>query len=721
MNKNSIDLMAMARGECDTPNDLPPMNTEATAEPSANKLTPSPQLCQGLGSIACAGCPMLRLCQERQALLKEQQDTAPSADLPASEQSWTPPELTGVEQPPSASYLGALLADDDRLIVAMPSAPRPATQGCSRSETTDPYTPGYSLFTPREVGGTPAPTRAATKPVSVSPLHSATRAFSTAISSAAARPAVPDRSPWLAYRFFDRRHSSSSEAGRSSLRMATQETQEEGLVDVNITDPVNTAQIVADSHPVDTQSHSAIALDTVAVTSAPYSQHPLERQSEPLLQNPLRPHSFSESAVAITPPPDQYAPQQPVVNLQPLQRPHEVATTEESVSQAPNKPILAVTPDTAGLQPSLPSHTMTSPQPRTTPQPREKLSDNYTTHDIEDRQAQLTDGPIEATHSLTPPPPQPTWVARTASQYNKLFDQSIRQASPVVVDSTTSSRADRPVAVAGQVSPTSKATQAAQQVPPASMKQPFVFDSIQLADIQKTQPVLTEKNITKQPVNITTKQSHQSTTFEQILPATPPRQRSIAADHYEASQPAVVTSEQGSLPSDNHTLPSQQLTFSSSSVIPPMPQLAYQEKVPPHADDAIAHIQPAPPHSSSVIQKTYVSDDISYDEPQPPVNRSDNQVSDYLGSEQEVVQSVWRADQVKSSLVEEIVEEIETAPLPDDSDQVVSGSSPYDQRPPESPLANTQAGGFWGLMNRLVGVVAVCVAMRQRQLPRHRA
>ena len=173
MSKNSIDLMAMARGECDTPNDLPPMNTEATAEPLANKLTLSPQLCQGLGSIACAGCPMLRLCQERQALLKEQQDTAPSADLPASEPSWTPPEMTGVEQPPSASYLGALLADDDRLIVAMPLAPRPATQRYSRSETTDPYTPGYSLFTPREVEKAPAPTRAATKPVSVSPLHSA--------------------------------------------------------------------------------------------------------------------------------------------------------------------------------------------------------------------------------------------------------------------------------------------------------------------------------------------------------------------------------------------------------------------------------------------------------------------------------------------------------------------------------------------------------------------
>ena len=715
MSKNSIDLMAMARGECDTPNDLAPMNTEATAEPLANKLTPSPQLCQGLGSIACAGCPMLRLCQERQALLKEQQDTAPSADLPASEPSWTPPELTGVEQPPSASYLGALLADDDRLIVAMPSVPRPATQRYSRSETTDPYTPGYSLFTPREVGEAPAPTRAATKSVSVSPLHSATRAFSTAISSATDRSAVPDRSPWLAYRFFDWRHSSSSEASRSSLRMATQETQE-GLVGINITDSVNTAQIVADSHPADTQPHNATALDTAAVTSVPYSRHSLERQNEPLPQNPLRPHSFSESAVAITPPSDQYAPQQPVINLQPFQRPHEVAATEESALQAPNKPILAVTPDTAGLfQPSLLSHTMTPPQPRTTPQLREKLSDNYTIHDIEDRQAQSTDSPIEVTHSLTPPPPQPTWVARTASQYNKLFDQSIRQVSPVAVDSTTSSRANQPAAVAGQVSPTSKATQTAQQVLPVSMKQPFVFDSIQPADTQKTQPVLTEKNFTKQPVKITTKQSHQSTNFEQILPTTPPCQRSIAADHYEASQPAVATSEQGSLPSDNHTLPSQQLTFSSPSAIPPMPQLAYQAEVLPPTDEAIAHIQPAPPHSSSVIQETYASDDISYDEPQPPVNRSDNQVSpDYLGSEQEVVQSVWRADQVKSSLVEEI----EIAPLPDDSDQVMSGSSPYDQRPPESPLANTQAGGFWGLMNRLVGVVAVCVAMRQRQYRR---
>ena len=717
MSKNSIDLMAMARGECDTPNDLPPMNTEATAEPSANKLTSSPQLCQGLGSIACAGCPMLRLCQERQALLKEQQDTAPSADLPASEQLWTPPESTGVEQPPSASYLGVLLADDDRLIVAMPSAPRPATQGYSRSETTDPYTPGYSLFTPREVEKAPAPTRAATKPVSVSPLHSATRASSTVVSSATDRSAVPDRSPWLAYRFFDRRHSSSSEASRSSLRMATQETRE-GLVDVNITDAVNTAQIVADSHPADTQPHNVIALDTAAVTSVPYSRHSLERQSEPLLQNPLRSHSFSESAVAITPPSDQYAPQQPVVNLQPLQRPHEVAATEESVSQAINKPILAVTPDTAGLQPSLPSHTMMPPQPHTTPQSREELSENYTTHDIEYRQAQSTDSPIESTRSLTPPPPQPTWAARTASQYDKLFDQSIRQASPVVVDSTTSSRADQPVAVAGQVSPTSKATQAAQQVLPASMKQPFVFDSIQPAETQKTQPVLTEKNFTKQLVKIITKQSHQPTTFEQILPATPPRQRSMVADHYEANQSAVATPEQGSLPSDNHTLPSQQLTFSSPSAIPPMPQLAYQAEVPPHADDAIAHIQPAPPHSSSVIQENYASDDISYNEPQLPVNRSDNQVSpDYLGSEQEVAQSVRRADQVKSSLVEEI----ETAPLPDDSDQVMSGSSPYDQRPPESSLANTQAGGFWGLMNRLVGVVAVCVAMRQRQLPRHRA
>ena len=145
-----------------------------------------------------------------------------------------------------------------------------------------------------------------------------------------------------------------------------------------------------------------------------------------------------------------------------------------------------------------------------------------------------------------------------------------------------------------------------------------------------------------------------------------------------------------------------------------MPQLAYQAEVPPRADDAIAHIQPAPPHSSSVIQEIYASDDISYNEPQLPVNRSDNQVSDYLGSEQEVAQSVWRADQVKPSFVEEI----EIAPLPDDSDQVVSSSSPYDQRPPESPLANTQAGGFWGLMNRLVGVVAVCVAMRQRQYRR---
>lgn len=677
MSKNSIDLMAMARGECDTPNDLAPMNTEATAEPLANKLTPSPQLCQGLGSIACAGCPMLRLCQERQAFLKEQQDTAPSADLPASEPSWTPPELTGVEQPPSASYLGALLADDDRLIVAMPSVPRPATQEYSRSETTDPYTPGYSLFTPREVEKAPAPTRAATKPVSVSPLHSATRASSTAIFSATDRSAVPDRSPWLAYRFFDRRHSSSSEASRSSLRMATQETQE-GLVGINITDSVNTAQIVADSHPADTQPHNATALDTAAVTSVPYSRHSLERQSEPLPQNPLRPHSFSESAVAIT-------------------------------------------PDTAGLQPSLLSYTMMPPQPHTTPHPREELSDNYTTHDIEDRQIQSTDSPIESTRSLTPPPPQPTWAARTASQYDKLFDQSIRQASPVVVDSTTSSRADQPVAVAGQVSPTSKATQTAQQVPPASMKQPFVFDSIQPADTQKTQPVLTEENITKQPVKIITKQSHQLTTFEQISPATPPRQRSMVADHYEANQPAVATPEQGSLPSDNHTLPSQQLTFSSPSAIPPMPQLAYQAEVPPPTDDAIAHIQPAPPHSSSVIQETYASDDISYDEPQPPVNRSDNQVSpDYLGSEQKVVQSVWRADQVKSSLVEEIVEEIEIAPLPDDSDQVMSGSSPYDQRPPESPLANNQAGGFWGLMNRLVGVVAVCVAMRQRQY-RHRA
>ncbi len=714
MSKNSIDLMAMARGECDTPNDLAPMNTEATAEPSANKLTLSPQLCQGLGSIACAGCPMLRLCQERQSLLKEQQDAALSADLPASEPSWTPPEMTGVEQPPSASYLGALLADDDRLIVAMPLAPRPATQRYSRSETTDPYTPGYSLFTPREVEKAPAPTRAATKPVSVSPLHSATRAFSTAISSATDRPAVPDRSPWLAYRFFDWRHSSSSEASRSSLRMATQETRE-GLVDVNITDSVNTAQIVADSHPADTQPHNATALDTAAVTSVPYSRHSLERQSEPLPQNPLRPHSFSESAVAITPPPDQHAPQQPVINLQPLQRPHEVAATEESALQAINKPILAVTPDTAGLQPSLLSYTMMPPQPHTTPQPREELSENYTTHDIKEHEAQLTDGPIESIRSLTPPPPQPTWAARTASQYDKLFDQSIRQASPVVVDSTTSSRADQPVAVAGQVSPTSKATQTAQQVPPASMKQPFVFDSIQPAETQKTQPVLTEENFTKQPVKITTKQSHQSTTFEQISPATPPRQRSMVADHYEANQPAVATPEQGSLPSDNHTLPSQQLTFSSPSAIPPMPQLAYQAEVPPHADDAIAHIQPAPPHSSSVIQETYASDDISYDEPQPPVNRSDNQVSpDYLGSEQEVVQSVWRADQVKSSLVEEI----EIAPLPDDSDQVVSGSSPYDQRPPESPLANTQAGGFWGLMNRLVGVVAVCVAMRQRQYRR---
>ena len=673
MSKNSIDLMAMARGECDTPNDLAPMNTEATAEPLANKLTPSPQLCQGLGSIACAGCPMLRLCQERQAFLKEQQDTAPSADLPASEPSWTPPELTGVEQPPSASYLGALLADDDRLIVAMPSVPRPATQEYSRSETTDPYTPGYSLFTPREVEKAPAPTRAATKPVSVSPLHSATRASSTAIFSATDRSAVPDRSPWLAYRFFDRRHSSSSEASRSSLRMATQETQE-GLVGINITDSVNTAQIVADSHPADTQPHNATALDTAAVTSVPYSRHSLERQSEPLPQNPLRPHSFSESAVAIT-------------------------------------------PDTAGLQPSLLSYTMMPPQPHTTPHPREELSDNYTTHDIEDRQIQSTDSPIESTRSLTPPPPQPTWAARTASQYDKLFDQSIRQASPVVVDSTTSSRADQPVAVAGQVSPTSKATQTAQQVPPASMKQPFVFDSIQPADTQKTQPVLTEENITKQPVKIITKQSHQLTTFEQISPATPPRQRSMVADHYEANQPAVATPEQGSLPSDNHTLPSQQLTFSSPSAIPPMPQLAYQAEVPPPTDDAIAHIQPAPPHSSSVIQETYASDDISYDEPQPPVNRSDNQVSpDYLGSEQKVVQSVWRADQVKSSLVEEI----EIAPLPDDSDQVMSGSSPYDQRPPESPLANNQAGGFWGLMNRLVGVVAVCVAMRQRQY-RHRA
>ena len=675
MSKNSIDLMAMARGECDTPNDLAPMNTEATAEPLANKLTPSPQLCQGLGSIACAGCPMLRLCQERQAFLKEQQDTAPSADLPASEPSWTPPELTGVEQPPSASYLGALLADDDRLIVAMPSVPRPATQEYSRSETTDPYTPGYSLFTPREVEKAPAPTRAATKPVSVSPLHSATRASSTAIFSATDRSAVPDRSPWLAYRFFDRRHSSSSEASRSSLRMATQETQE-GLVGINITDSVNTAQIVADSHPADTQPHNATALDTAAVTSVPYSRHSLERQSEPLLQNPLRPHSFSESAVAIT-------------------------------------------PDTAGLQPSLLSYTMMPPQPHTTPHPREELSDNYTTHDIEDRQIQSTDSPIESTRSLTPPPPQPTWAARTASQYDKLFDQSIRQASPVVVDSTTSSRADQPVAVAGQVSPTSKATQTAQQVPPASMKQPFVFDSIQPADTQKTQPVLTEENITKQPVKIITKQSHQLTTFEQISPATPPRQRSMVADHYEANQPAVATPEQGSLPSDNHTLPSQQLTFSSPSAIPPMPQLAYQAEVPPPTDDAIAHIQPAPPHSSSVIQETYASDDISYDEPQPPVNRSDNQVlPDYLGGEQEVVQSVWRADQVKSSLVEEIVEEIEIAPLPDDSDQVMSGSSPYDQRPPESPLANNQAGGFWGLMNRLVGVVAVCVAMRQRQYRR---
>ena len=715
MSKNSIDLMAMARGECDTPNDLAPMNTEATAEPLANKLTPSPQLCQGLGSIACAGCPMLRLCQERQAFLKEQQDTAPSADLPASEPSWTPPELTGVEQPLSDGYLGALLADDDRLIVAMPSVPRPAIQEYSRSETTDPYTPGYSLFTPREVEKTPAPTRAATKPVS--PLHSATRAFSTAVSSATDRSAVPDRSPWLAYRFFDRRHSSSSEASRSSLRMATQETRE-GLVGINITDPVNTAQIVADSHPADTQPHNVIALDTAAVTSVPYSQHSLERQNEPLPQNPLRPHLFSQSAVATTPPPDQYAPQQPVINLQPLQRSHEVAATEESVLQAINKPILADTPDTAGLQPSLLSHTMTPPQPRTTPQPREELSDNYTTHDIEDRQVQSTDSPIEATHSLTPPPPQPTWVARTASQYNKLFDQSIRQASPVVVDSTTSSRADQSVAVAGQVSPTSKATHTAQQVPPASMKQPFVFDSIQPADTQKTQPVLTEKNITKQSVKITTKQSYQSTTFEQILPATPPRQRSIAADHYEASQPAVATPEQGSLPSDNHTLPSQQLTSSSLSVIPPMPQLVYQAEVLPPTDEAIAHIQPAPPHSS-VIQETYSSDDISYDESQLPVSHSDNQVSpDYLGSEQEVAQSVWRADQVKSSLVEEIVEEIEIAPLPDDSDQVMSGSSPYDQRPPESPLANTQAGGFWGLMNRLVGVVAVCVAMRQRQYRR---
>ena len=715
MSKNSIDLMAMARGECDTPNDLAPMNTEATAEPSANKLTPSPQLCQGLGSIACAGCPMLRLCQERQAFLKEQQDTAPSADLPASEPSWTPPELTGVEQPLSDSYLGALLADDDRLIVAMPLAPRPAPQEYSRSETTDPYTPGYSLFTPREVGETPAPTRAATKPVSVSPLHSATRAFSTAVSSATDRSAVPDRSSWLAYRFFDWRHSSSSEAGRSSLRMATQETRE-GLVDVNITDTVNTAQIVADSHPADTQPHNATALDTAAVTSVPYPQHPLERQSEPLLQNPLRPHSFSESAVAITPPPDQYTPQQPVINLQPLQRPHEVATTEESVPQAINKPILAVTPDTAGLfQPSLLSHTMTPPQPCTTPQPREELSDNYTTHDIEDRQVQSTDNPIESTRSLTPPPPQPTWAARTASQYDKLFDQSIRQASPVVVDSTTSSRADQPVAVAGQVSPTSKATQTAQQVPPASMKQPFVFDSIQPADTQKTQPVLTEENITKQPVKITTKQSHQPTTFEQILPATPPRQRSMVANHYEANQPAVATPEQGSLPSDNHTLPSQQLTFSSSSAIPPMPQLVYQTEVLPPTDEAIAHIQPAPPHSPSVIQETYASDDILYDESQLPVSHSDNQVSpDYLGSEQKVAQSVWRADQVKHSLVEEI----KTAPLPDDSDQAVSGSSPYDQRPPESSLANTQAGGFWGLMNRLVGVVAVCVAMRQRQYRR---
>ena len=715
MSKNSIDLMAMARDECDTPNDLAPMNTEATAEPSANKLTPSPQLCQGLGSIACAGCPMLRLCQERQALLKEQQDTVPSVDLPASEPSWMPPELTGVEQPLSDGYLGALLADDDRLIVAMPSVPRPATQGRSRSETTDPYTPGYSLFTPREVEKAPAPTRAATKPVSVSPLHSATRAFSAAVPSATDRSAVPDRSPWLAYRFFDWRHSSSSEASRSSLRMATQETQE-GLVGINITDPVNTAQIVADSHPADTQPHNVIALDTVAVTSVPYSRHSLERQTEPLLQNPLRPHSFSESAVAITPPPDQYTPQQPVINLQPLQRPHEVAITEESVPQAINKPILAVTPDTAGLfQPSLLSHTMTPPQPRTTPQPREELSDNYTTHDIEDRQIQSTDSPIESTRSLTPPPPQPTWAARTASQYDKLFDQSIRQASPVVVDSTTSSRADQPVAVAGQVSPTSKVTQAAQQVPPASMKQPFVFDSIQPAETQKTQPVLTEENFTKQPVKITTKQSHQSTTFEQISPATLPRQRSITTDHYEANQPAVATPEQGSLPSDNHTLPSQQLTFSSPSAIPPMPQLAYQAEVPPPTDDAIAHIQPAPPHSSSVIQETYASDDISYNEPQPPVSHSDNQASpDYLGSEQEVVQSVWRADQVKSSLVEEI----ETAPLPDDSDQVVSSSSPYDQRPPESPLANTQAGGFWGLMNRLVGVVAVCVAMRQRQYRR---
>ena len=715
MSKNSIDLMAMARGECDTPNDLAPMNTEATAEPSANKLTLSPQLCQGLGSIACAGCPMLRLCQERQALLKEQQDTVPSADLPASEPSWTPPELTGVEQPPSASYLEALLADDDRLIVAMPLAPRPATQRYSRSETTDPYTPGYSLFTPREVGGTPAPPRAATKSVSVSPLHSATRAFSTVVSSAAARPAVPDRSPWLAYRLFDRRHSSSSEASRSSLRMATQETQE-GLVDVNITDPVNTAQIVAYSYPADTQPHNATALDTAAVTSVSYLRHPLERQSEPLLQNPLRPHSFSESAVATTLPPDQYAPQQPVINLQPLQRPHEVAATEESVSQAINKPILAVTPDTAGLpQPSLLSHTMTPPQPHTTPQPREELSDNYTTHDIEDRQVQSTDNPIESTRSLTPPPPRPTWAARTASQYDKLFDQSIRQVSPVAVDSTTSSRADRPAAVAGQVSPTSKATHTAQQVPPASMKQPFVFDSIQPSDAQKAQPVLTEENITKQPVNITTKQSHQSTTFEQILPATPPRQRSMVANHYEASQPAVATSEQGSLPSDNHTLPSQQLTFSSLSAIPPMPQLAYQAEVPPPTDDAIAHIQPAPPHSSSVIQETYASDDISYDEPQLPVSHSDNQVSpDYLGSEQEVVQSVWRADQVKSSLVEEI----KTAPLPDDSDQVVSGSSPYDQLPPEFSPANTQADGFFDLMNRLVGVVAVCIAMRQRQYRR---
>ena len=716
MSKNSIDLMAMARGECDTPNDLAPMNTEATAEPLANKLTLSPQLCQGLGSIACAGCPMLRLCQERQAFLKEQQDTAPSADLPASEPSWTPPELTGVEQPPSASYLGALLADDDRLIVAMPSVPRPATQGCSRSETTDPYTPGYSLFTPREVEKAPAPTRAATKPVSVSPLHSATRAFSTAVSSATDRSAVPDRSPWLAYRFFDWRHSSSSEASRSSLRMATQETRE-GLVDVNITDAVNTAQIVADSHPADTQPHNVITLDTAAVTSVPYSRHSLERQSEPLLQNPLRPHSFSESAVAIAPPPDQYTPQQPVINLQPFQRPHEVAATEESVPQAINKPILAVTPDTAGLfQPSLLSHTMTPPQPRTTPQPREKLSDNYTTHDIEDRQSQSTDSPIEATHPLTPPPPQPTWAARTASQYDELPDQSIRQTSPVVVDSTTSSRANQPAAVAEQApSVASKATQATQQVPLASMKQPFVFDSIQPAETQKAQPVLTEENITKQPVKITTKQSHQLTNFEQISPATPPRQRSMVANHYEASQPAVATSEQGSLPSDNHTLPSQQLTSSSLSAIPPMPQLVYQAEVLPPTDEAIAHTQPAPPHSPSVIQETYASDDILYDESQLPVSHSDNQVSpDYLGSEQEVVQSVWRADQVKHSLVEEI----KTAPLPDGSDQVVSGSSPYDQRPPESPLANTQADGFFDLMNRLVGVVAVCIAMRQRQYRR---